>query len=813
MTRKITLAAILAVIAALTIVTVRIRMRPAPDPQPAAPAAAAPTATPTPVPNSAMRGKVYIAELMEKNKAVVADEDGDFSDWIEIYNGSGEIIDFAGWSLSDKEGERGWVFPSTKLLDGDRLLVFASRKNHTGSVMHTDFALSGEEHVWLYDSAGALVDEVSCGGCEADVSMARDEAGQWGPCLYPTPGYENSAEGYERYQQTLWPNGDLVINEVMTANLAGLTIGYSTTSDWVEIKNVSNHSVRLSDYWLSDSEDNRLRWRLPERTLAAGELLLIACEDDSAVRLGDVPNTGFALDSAHEQLYLSDAAGTLWDQVSLRDIPAGGSYGRMDGQPGWFYFAAPSPGTDNAGGKRRVSAAPVSLTADGVFENVKAVDVALDGAGEIRYTLDGSLPTAASPRYTGPLTVTQTCVLRAVCIEDGALPSRALNLSYILNEGHSLPVASLVTDSPQDFSLMYGDGRKGYELPGALSLYQEGGAFTIPCGISMNGETSLAERKKNMALRFRGAYGQEELNYDIFGGGVTRFTNLLLRAGQDQSRAVIRNELCQELAERAGLQVINQRSLYCVLYINGEYTGLYTVKEKANEQLYADLMGVSRNSVQLYEAPVPYGSDIFQDLFAPAQYGDLSDDAQYALFCQKMDIDCLIDWLIIEGFCGNTDVTMGNLRYVRSAEDDGKWRILFYDLDATFNNLYTMSTNLMSDYAADHIQISSAVLPLMKNDDFRDRFLRRANELLRDTLNNETVLEEIDRLSAEVRPEIARDFAQLGKTAASFDRDIRQLRSMIEDDNWRQSYLDVLCRMFGLKGAERARYFSDIDGK
>ena len=811
MSRKITLAAILALLAALTIVTVRTRLLPASDPAPAV--SAAPSAAPTVIPASAMQGKVYISELMEKNRAVVADEDGDFSDWIEITNASGEIVDFAGWSLSDKEGRRGWVFPSTKLLDGDRMLVFASRKNHTGSVLHTDFALSADEQLWLYDSAGALVDTVCCGGCEADVSMALDEAGQWGPCLYPTPGYENTADGYERYQQTLWPNGDLVINEVMVANFTEVYVGGSYTSDWIELKNISDHSVWLGDYWLSDDWERPPRWQLPEQELAAGATLLIACEEDPAVFLGGIPNTGFSLSSTCEQLFLSDSAGTLWDQVSLRDIPAGGSYGRMDGQPGWFFFAVPSPGRDNSGGLRRVSASPVSLTPDGVYEEVSAVSVTLDGAGALYYTLDGSLPTAASTRYTGPITLTKTTVLRAVSVEDDALPSRALNLSFILNEGHSLPVASLVTDDPRQFSYMYDGGHKTYELSGALSLYQEDGSFTIPCGITMNGETSLVETKKNMALRFRGSYGQAELNYDIFGGGVTHFTNLLLRAGQDQSHAVIRNELSQCLADRAGLRVINQRSLYCVLYINGEYTGLYTVKEKANEQLYADLMGVSRKSVQLYEAPVPYGSDIAEDLFELAQRDNMTDPAQYALFCEHMDIDCLIDWLIIEGFCGNTDVTMGNLRYVRSTEGDGKWRILFYDLDATFNNIYTMSTNLMSEYAAQHIQISGAVRALMKNPDFRDRFLTRADELLRETLNNETVLEEIDRLADEIRPEIPRDFGRYNKSVLNFDWNMTQLREMIAGNNWRQCYLDVLCDVFNLDAAERAYYFGDIDGK
>ena len=106
-----------------------------------------------------------------------------------------------------------------------------------------------------------------------------------------------------------------------------------------------------------------------------------------------------------------------------------------------------------------------------------------------------------------------------------------------------------------------------------------------------------------MSLRFRGSYGQETLQYDIFGGGATEFTNLLLRAGQDQEQAIIRNELSQSLCEKADMDVINQRSIFCVLYVNGEYSGIYTLKEKANKYLYAAVAGVDPDSVEVIEAP------------------------------------------------------------------------------------------------------------------------------------------------------------------------------------------------------------------
>ena len=80
---------------------------------------------------------------------------------------------------------------------------------------------------------------------------------------------------------------------------------------------------------------------------------------------------------------------------------------------------------------------------------------------------------------------------------------------------------------------MYTSGWKRQECSGNVSFYEDGGSFSINCGIRMHGDTSLIMPKKGMSLAFRGAYGQDELNYDLFGGGVTCFSDLLLRGGQN----------------------------------------------------------------------------------------------------------------------------------------------------------------------------------------------------------------------------------------------------------------------------------------
>ena len=762
---------------------------------------------------SVLHGELCITELMGKNRTTLRDEDGDFSDWIELANLSDEVVSLKGFRIADREGRKGWLLPEKELNPGERLILFASKKNRNAPALHTDFALSEKDCVYLYDAAGLPVDSVACPGTDSDVSWALNTEGKWSESLYPTPGFENTADGYEAYQQTLTAAGPLIISEAQVKNIGLNVTGTSNECDWVEIKNISDAPVELSDYYLSDKDQSPFLWQLPLETLQPGGLAVFVCEASGSDFYGSTPCTGFSLNATKDQLYLTSTAGGLIDRADLRDIPAGCSYGRVDGEAGFFYFAKPTPGTKNLDGRRRVSAMPVCLTRDGVFEDTESVKVELAGTGELRYTINGGAPTEMSVAYNDPFEISETSVVSVRNFEPDALPSRVLALSYIINEGHSLPVVSFVAEDFREFDAIYDAGSKLYELPGSLAMYRDGDSFRINCGVTLNGETSLVMTKKNMAVHINGAYGQATLEHDIFGGGVKSFTALLLRAGQDQYQAVIRNELAQSLAEKANTAVVNQRSIFCVLYLNGEYAGLYTVKERPNASLYASVAGVDKDSVECFEAPAAYNSEFYMSTVDFVNKNDMRDPENYERFCQVVDIDSLIDWLFMEGFCANTDVTSGNLRYARSALADNKWHLLFYDLDAAFRSSSSVQCNLLNDYGASVIQVAAFSVPLMENESFREQFLTRAAELLRDPLSNEAVLAEIDRMADEIRPEIERDYKRAGSSVKSWENAMEELRYMIYDRDWRQLNIDGICQAFDLDDDAREKYFGDIDGR
>ena len=767
----------------------------------------APTVTPPPTPEPP-RASLRITEVMAKNRATLRDEDGDFSDWIEIENYGKTEVELEGFRLTDRENRPGLAL-SGSLGPGERRLYWASGKDRSEDG-HGDFALSADETVSLMDPFGRAISAVSGLSELADHSVCLGEDGAYAECLYPTPGLPNTREAYDAWQETLKNDSPLQIHEVCVFNTGAAAEWRLRDSDWVEIKNVSDQAIELSDYCLSDDADDYGLWHFPSKQLMPGALYLLRCDDLSAQIYQGDPCTGFSLDAGADQLYLSKTDGTLVDWAPVRGIPYGGSMGRMDGENGWFYFASTTPAAENGGGCRRVSTQPTAKSPDGVFNGVKNVKVELVAEGEIYYEFGDKVPTVDSERYDKPFTLEKTTIVRAIAVEEGALPSRPMVFSYIINENHALPVISLVADSRKDFVWMYSNGNKEKELPATISLYEEDGSFTAPCGVRMHGETSLTLEKKNMSVRFRSAYGQDMLHYDVYDGGVDSFRHLVLRAGQDYYSTLVKNAAAQNLCLQAGNRAVTGRSKFCILYVNGEYLGIYNLMEKTNEQLYADVMGVSRESVEVIESQAPGTSSIYNDVFLYCMNHDLSVPENYEHVKELVDVDSVIDWIALEGYCANTDLTFGNVRYAHSTEGDGKWRLMFYDLDATFWDSTVAYANMFDGLALYSRQVGNYLIrPLLRNPDFRDRLLSRTGELLKTVLSAENVTAEFDRLAAIVEPEVERDYAERGMKIDKWYFDLDYLHEKFENDFWNKNCVSQICHFLQLTPEERAQYFGE----
>ncbi len=173
----------------------------------ATPAASAPERDPGP-------GSVVINEFMGNNRTGLKDEDGETSDWIELYNAGTRPINLAGWSLTDARYQpRRWVFPAVTLAPQSYLVVFASGKDRRpagGSApLHTNFRLSAQgEHLALYNAANPpqMVDGFTPRFpiMPPDVSLGRaGRAGEFRYFAQPTPGGPNDEASTLQLQSEL----------------------------------------------------------------------------------------------------------------------------------------------------------------------------------------------------------------------------------------------------------------------------------------------------------------------------------------------------------------------------------------------------------------------------------------------------------------------------------------------------------------------------------------------------------------------------------------------------------------------------------
>ncbi len=142
--------------------------------------------------------RLLITEFLALNSSILQDEDGDYSDWIEIYNPGPEPVSLEGWSVTDNPGNPAkWIFPAITMNPGDCRIVFASEKDRVlaGGELHTNFKLSGSGEYLALLEPGLETVSYSFGHSfpvqQRDISYGLYD----GKLVYfpePTPGRENS---------------------------------------------------------------------------------------------------------------------------------------------------------------------------------------------------------------------------------------------------------------------------------------------------------------------------------------------------------------------------------------------------------------------------------------------------------------------------------------------------------------------------------------------------------------------------------------------------------------------------------------------
>jgi hypothetical protein len=237
--------------------------------------------------------------------------------------------------------------------------------------------------------------------------------------------------------------GDVVINEFLAENRNSLEDADGQKEDWIELRNRGANSVNLTGWSLSDDPEQPGKWVFPNVTLGAGQYLIVFAsgKDRKTTAANGTNHTNFRLNVAGAYLALFNSA---FPRVAVSQFPAYPeqradiSYG-LAGSGAASYFATPTPRAANndASAASGFVQPPKASVRSGFFNQPFNLVFSTETPGaEVRYTLDGSIPTTASEPYVGPIIVAgvpskAVVMVRAAGFKQGQVPSSVTTRTYI----------------------------------------------------------------------------------------------------------------------------------------------------------------------------------------------------------------------------------------------------------------------------------------------------------------------------------------------------------------------------------------------
>ncbi|MBQ7136974.1 MAG: lamin tail domain-containing protein [Bacilli bacterium] len=291
-----------------------------------------------------MTDKLYISEMMASNYATIKDDDGDYSDYIEIYNGYNNSISLKNYYLSDSEFETNkWSFPDIEIQGHEYLIVYASGKDKCdleSRICHTNFKLSSKgEVLTLTDNNGNIISKITYPKMDTDVSFSYKDR-QYILFNDGTPGKKNKGE---KFKTSNIDYSKIKINEYMTDNKRSYYDLYGNYFDWVELYNDSEQDITLKNMFITDNESNLKKFKIKE-TIISKKGYLIVHMPGKKVGFDEGIYTDFGLSSDDKKIIISDGKKII-DEVEIVELKQDVSYGKKNDR--WQYFTTPTPGYEN----------------------------------------------------------------------------------------------------------------------------------------------------------------------------------------------------------------------------------------------------------------------------------------------------------------------------------------------------------------------------------------------------------------------------------------------------------------------------------
>lgn len=617
--------------------------------------------------------------------------------------------------------------------------------------------------------------------------------------------------------------GQISINEFTASNYNHFDQEDYGYVDWMEIKNNSNETMDISGYWLSDDELEPLKYQIPAGTnIMPGELHLVYLERDPMnYNQSYTPHSNFNITQTKgESIVLSDNSGILIESVSFENLGTlqkNHSYVKITGENDeWHITDSPSPGQDEIGDiYSGYNEMPTSNQVAGHYSGNIEVSIGSNNGGSIHYTTDGSIPTLSSELYAGPINISQTSVLRSrvFSMSQDLLPSKVLTQTFFIGEdSHTIPVVSISGSTLSDgaWGIMGQDPEN--ELT-HIEFFDENGQFeTSAFGDSnKHGHDVNAYDQRGFDFVCRDKLGYNRtIEHELFENSTARdsYQHLIFKcSGQDNypfgnggNGAMMRDVYNHLYAEHCNMELDVRTGEYCILYINGEYWGLYDMREKVDDRDYFDkYYDQGTDQVDYYKT---WGG-VWTELLAEGSWdeinnyvseNDLSQTESYEYIASQVNMNSLADFFIWNSTMVNSSWLNWDHAWWKGYDEESgelKWKHTLWDTDHSWGNgiNFTGIINQGADAGHfDYLELSEnpggqghlpMITELLNNSEFENFYNQRRSEWSEGCLNCNEMLAFVDSLRAVIEPEMERQCERWGGTTDEWNENVDFFRNFI----------------------------------
>ena len=616
----------------------------------------------------------------------------------------------------------------------------------------------------------------------------------------------------------------VLINEYSASNNSNYSDNYGNFEDWFELYNNSTNPIDLTGWYLSDKSSDIIKYQISAGTIPAGGRIMVVCSGRDEFTAGII-HTSFKLTQTKpEEILIADPSGVVIDQIQITPCQLDHSRGRIsDGNTTWSLFTNSTPNAPNSNPSSEYTSTPIFDLDPGYHTGSISLNISsTDPNTTIHYTNDGTVPNAASTIATGPITVTSTKVIRAISISsDPNVPNSFIETNtYFINATHTIAILSICGDEITDFindnlSNAFNDNFNGaieyFASTGVL--IDEGTGYYNKHG---NDSWSYDQRGIDFIMKDQQGYNYA-IKHPIFRGkDRDKYQRLIIKAAANDNisfengGAHIRDAYVHSLSQVGGLRLDERSYEPCIMYVNGEYWGVYEIREKVDDDdflsRYYDQDEKYSNSPEYIQFlktwggtweqfGAPNAQSDWNSLLNYIQTNDMSVQANFDYVDSLYNWKSLVDYFCLNSYTVCMDWLNWNTAWWRGLNPDGdkkKWRYTLWDMDATFGH-YINYTGIPDETAnADPCDPESLPDPggqghteilvkLMDNPTFEQFYISRYIDLGNTVYSCDFMINHLDSLIALIEPEMPGQVAKWGGSMSTWNNNVQSLKDFIND--------------------------------